>query len=77
MNNKQVLNDEFLKSIDTNYEFSDKPISHTLQNSHHPGEIKSELEKLNNQIAKLMVVILKITLAKKEMVFGDGNFQKD
>ena len=72
MNNKQVLNDEFLKSIDTNYEFSDKPISR-LQNSHHPGEIKSELEKLKNQIAKIDGCDLKNHAG--QMVFGDGNFQ--
>ena len=36
--NNEVLNDEFLKSIDSNYEFSNKPIRR-LKKSQQPGEI--------------------------------------
>ena len=41
--NNEVLNDEFLKSIDSNYEFSNKPIRR-LKKSQQPGEIKLQLE---------------------------------
>ena len=46
--NNEVLNDEFLKSIDSNYEFSNKPIRR-LKKSQQPGEIKLQLENLKKQ----------------------------
>ena len=47
--NNEVLNDEFLKSIDSNHEFSNKPIRR-LKKSQQPGEIKLQLENLKKQI---------------------------
>ena len=37
--NNEVLNDEFLKSIDSNYEFSNKP-KRRLKKSQQPREIQ-------------------------------------
>ena len=70
--NNEVLNDEFLKSIDSNYEFSNKPIRR-LKKSQQPGEIKLQLENLKKQIAEIDACDLK-NLAN-QLVFSDGNFR--
>jgi len=71
MNNK-VLNDEFLKSIDSNYEFSDKPIRR-IKKSQQPGEIKLQLENLKKQITEIDSCDLKNHA--NQLVFSDGNFR--
>ena len=70
--NNEVLNDEFLKSIDSNYEFSNKPIRR-LKKSQQPGEIKLQLENLKKQIAEIDACDLKNHANK--LVFSDGNFR--
>ena len=70
--NNEVLNDEFLKSIDSNYEFSNKPIRR-LKKSQHPGEIKLQLENLKKQIAEIDACDLKNHA--NQLVFSDGNFR--
>ena len=70
--NNEVLNDEFLKSIDSNYEFSDKPIRR-LKKSQQPDEIKLQLENLKKQIAEIDACDLKNHA--NQLVFSDGNFR--
>tara|TARA_Y100000816_G_scaffold67043_1_gene44630 strand:- start:115 stop:801 length:687 start_codon:yes stop_codon:yes gene_type:complete len=70
--NNEVLNDEFLKSIDSNYEFSNKPIRR-LKKSQQPGEIKLQLENLKKQIAEIDTCDLKNHA--NQLVFSDGNFR--
>ena len=70
--NNEVLNDEFLKSIDSNYEFSNKPIRR-LKKSQQPGEIKLQLENLKKQIAEIDACDLK--KHANQLVFSDGNFR--
>ena len=70
--NYEVLNDEFLKSIDSNYEFSNKPIRR-LKKSQQPGEIKLQLENLKKQIAEIDACDLKNHA--NQLVFSDGNFR--
>ena len=52
MINKAFLNDEFLKSIDTNYKFSNKPIKR-FEIPEEPAQIKLKLEKLMNKIDEI------------------------
>ena len=70
--NNEVLNDEFLKSIDSNYEFSNKPIRR-LKKSQQPGEIKLQLENLKKQIAEIDACDLKNHA--NQLVFSDGNLR--
>lgn len=70
--NNEVLNDEFLKSIDSNYEFNNKPIRR-LKKSQQPGEIKLQLENLKKQIAEIDACDLKNHA--NQLVFSDGNFR--
>ena len=70
--NNEVLNDEFLKSIDSNYEFSNKPIRR-LKKSQQSGEIKLQLENLKKQIAEIDACDLKNHA--NQLVFSDGNFR--
>ena len=70
--NNEVLNDEFLKSIDSNYEFSNKPIRR-LKKSQQPGEIKLQLENLKKQITEIDACDLKNHA--NQLVFSDGNFR--
>ena len=70
--NNEVLNDEFLKSIDSNYEFSNKPIRR-LKKSKQPGEIKLQLENLKKKIAEIDACDLKNHA--NQLVFSDGNFR--
>ena len=70
--NNEVLNDEFLKSIDSNYEFSNKPIRR-LKKSQQPGEIRLQLENLKKKIAEIDACDLKNHA--NQLVFSDGNFR--
>ena len=70
--NNEVLNDEFLKSIDSNYEFSNKPIRR-LKKSQQPGEIKLQLENLKKQITEIDSCDLKNHA--NQLVLSDGNFR--
>ena len=70
--NNEVLNDEFLKSIDSNYEFSNKPIRR-LKKAQQPSEIKLQLENLKKQIAEIDDCDLKNHA--NQLVFSDGNFR--
>ena len=70
MINKEFLNDEFLKSIDTNYKFSNKPIKR-FEISEEPAQIKLKLEKLMNKIDEIQDCDLKKNANK--IVFSDGN----
>ena len=70
--NNEVLNDEFLKSIDSNYEFSNKPIRR-LKKSQQPSEIKLQLENLKKQITEIDGCDLKNHA--NQLVFSDGNFR--
>ncbi len=70
--NNEVLNDEFLKSIDSNYEFSNKPIRR-LKKSQQSGEIKLQLENLKKKIAEIDACDLKNHA--NQLVFSDGNFR--
>ena len=71
MVNKEFLNEEFLKSIDSIYEFSNNPISR-LKISLEPHEIKSKLENLKINISQIESCNLKNNA--KKLVFNDGDF---
>ncbi|MBD1161814.1 uracil-DNA glycosylase [Pelagibacterales bacterium SAG-MED15] len=71
MVNKEFLNEEFLKSIDSIYEFSNNPISR-LKISLEPNEIKSKLENLKINISQIESCNLKNNA--KKLVFNDGDF---
>ena len=71
MNKKQILNEEFLKSIESEYVFSDKPLKRIK--SEDKGEnIKLKLENLKKKISLIENCDLKKNA--KQMVFGEGNF---
>ncbi len=71
MNKKQILNEEFLKSIESKYVFSDKPLKRIK--SEDKGEnIKLKLENLKKKISLIENCDLKKNA--KQMVFGEGNF---
>ena len=53
MNNKEFLNEEFLKSIDSSYNFNNNPINR-YKISFEPKEIKLQLENLKKHISKIM-----------------------
>ena len=71
MNKKQLLNEEFLKSIESKYVFSNIPINRLKS---HPEEvdIKSQLENLRNKIK--LIENCDLRNYSKKIVFGDGNF---
>ena len=71
MNKKQILNEEFLKSIESKYVFSDKPLKRIK--SEDKGEnIKLKLENLKKKISLIENCDLKKNA--KQIVFGEGNF---
>ena len=71
MNKKQILNEEFLKSIESEYVFSDKPLKRIK--SENKGEnIKLKLENLKKKISLIENCDLKKNA--KQIVFGEGNF---
>ncbi len=68
---KQILNEEILKSIESNYVFSKEPINR-IGNINEAKNIKLQLEKLRNKISLIENCNLKDN--GKKMVFSDGNF---
>ncbi len=70
MINKELLNEEFLKSIDSGYEFNDKPINR-LKITLQPNEIKLGLENLRKKISEIENCELKNNA--KKIVFSDGD----
>ncbi len=72
MNNKEFLNEEFLKSIDSSYEFNNNPINR-YKISFEPKEIKLQLENLKKHISKIENCNFKNNA--KNLVFSDGNFK--
>ena len=68
---KQILNEEILKSIESNYVFSNKPINR-FKKSANPENIKLQLENLKKKISLIDNCDLKKNSNK--MVFSDGNF---
>ena len=71
MNKKQLLNEEFLKSIESKYIFSNIPINR-LKSCPEDVDIKSQLENLRNKIK--LVENCDLRNYSNKIVFGDGNF---
>ena len=67
---KQIINDEILKSIDSNYVYNNEPINR-FKNENEPENIKLQLENLKNKISLIDNCDLKNNA--KKIVFGDGN----
>ena len=74
MNKKQILNLEFLKSIESKYVFSNIPINR-IKNETDEKDIKVQLENLKNKIEKVENCELKNN--SKKIVFSDGNFNNE
>ena len=70
MNKKQILNEEFLKSIESEYVFSNKPINR-LKPELNEQDIKSQLENLKKKISEIDNCDLKKNA--NNLVFGNGN----
>jgi len=70
MNKKQILNEEILKSIESNYVFSDKPINR-FKKLTSAENIKLKLENLKKKILSIDNCDLKSNANK--IVFNDGN----
>ncbi len=70
MNKKQLLNDEFLKSIESSYVFSKTAIKR-FKIGVEKDDIKSKLENLKNKISNIQNCELKNN--SKKLVFSDGN----
>ena len=70
MNKKQILNEEFLKSIESEYVFSNKPVNR-LKPELNEQDIKSQLENLKKKISEIDNCDLKKNA--NNLVFGDGN----
>tara|TARA_Y100000022_G_scaffold89393_1_gene76982 strand:+ start:2617 stop:3303 length:687 start_codon:yes stop_codon:yes gene_type:complete len=70
MNKKQILNEEFLKSIESEYVFSNKPINR-LKPELNEQDIKSQLENLKKKISEIDNCDLKKNA--NNLVFSDGN----
>ena len=71
MNKKQILNEEFLKSIESKYVFSDKPLKR-IKSVDNSENIKLKLENLKKKISLIENCELKKNA--KQMVFSEGNF---
>ena len=69
---KQILNEEILKSIESNYVFSKVPINRIV-NINKVENIKLQLENLKNKISLIENCNLKDNA--KKIVFSDGNFK--
>tara|TARA_B100000902_G_C27257491_1_gene888721 strand:+ start:384 stop:1076 length:693 start_codon:yes stop_codon:yes gene_type:complete len=74
MNKKQILDQEFLKSIESKYVFSNIPINR-IKNESDEKDIKVQLENLKNRIEKIENCELKNN--SKKIVFSDGNFNNE
>ena len=68
---KQIINEEILKSIESNYVYSNDPINR-LKKLNKPEDIKLQLENLKKKISLIDSCDLKKNA--KKMVFSDGNF---
>ena len=68
---KQILNEEILKSIESNYVYSNEPINR-FKKLNKPEDIKLQLENLKKKISLIDSCDLKKNA--KKMVFSDGNF---
>jgi DNA polymerase len=68
---KQIINEEILKSIESNYVYSNDPINR-LKKLNKPVDIKLQLENLKKKISLIDSCDLKKNA--KKMVFSDGNF---
>ena len=67
---KQIINEEILKSIESNYVYNNEPINR-FKNENEPENIKLQLENLKNKISLIDNCDLKNNA--KKIVFGDGN----
>ena len=67
---KQIINEEILKSIESNYVYSNEPINR-FKKLNEPENIKLQLENLKNKISLTDNCDLKNNA--KKMVFSDGN----
>jgi len=67
---KQIINDEILKSIDSNYVYNNEPINR-FKNENEPENIKLQLENLKNKISLIDNCDLKNNA--KKIVFSDGS----
>ena len=67
---KQIINEEILKSIESNYVYNNEPINR-FKKVNEPENIKLQLENLKNKI--LLVDNCDLKNNAKKMVFSDGN----
>ena len=67
---KQIINEEILKSIESNYVYNNEPINR-FKKLNEPENIKLQLENLKNKISLIDNCDLKNNA--KKMVFSDGN----
>ena len=67
---KQIINEEILKSIESNYVYSNEPINR-FKKLNEPENIKLQLENLKNKI--LLVDNCDLKNNAKKMVFSDGS----
>ena len=68
---KQIINEEILKSIESNYVYTNEPINR-FKKLNKPEDIKLQLENLKKKISLIDSCDLKKNA--KKMVFSDGNF---
>ena len=68
---KQIINEEILKSIESNYVYYNEPINR-FKKLNKPEDIKLQLENLKKKISLIDSCDLKKNA--KKMVFSDGNF---
>ena len=69
---KQIINEEILKSIDSNYVYYNEPINR-FKKLNEPENVKLQLENLKNKISLIDNCDLKNNA--KKMVFSDGNIK--
>ena len=67
---KQIINEEILKSIESNYVYNNEPINR-FKTVKEPEDIKLQLENLKNKISLVENCDLKNNA--KKMVFSDGS----
>ena len=67
---KQIINEEILKSIESNYVYNNEPINR-FKKLNQPENIKLQLENLKNKISLIDNCDLKSNA--KKMVFSDGD----
>ena len=67
---KQIINEEILKSIESNYVYNNEPINR-FKKLNEPQNIKLQLENLKNKISLIDNCDLKNNA--KKMVFSDGS----